>query len=109
MLCSAPLCSRIAWHPWGAPVGGSYTVLQRSARVPPSVQRHTAAACGCNAHAATCARVRAWWCAAGFARDATHSSVAELSQYVTTRWYRAPEVIVRGDYGTAVDIWAFGE
>lgn len=45
----------------------------------------------------------------GFARDATHSSAAELSQYVTTRWYRAPEVIVGGDYGTAVDVWAFGE
>lgn len=32
-----------------------------------------------------------------------------LTDYVATRWYRAPELLV-GDtqYGTAVDVWAIG-
>ena len=33
----------------------------------------------------------------------------ELTEYVATRWYRAPELLV-GDtkYGPAVDVWAVG-
>ena len=33
----------------------------------------------------------------------------ELSQYVVTRWYRAPEIILsKSDYGVGIDIWAAG-
>lgn len=34
---------------------------------------------------------------------------ADLTDYVATRWYRAPELLV-GDkhYGSAVDVWAVG-
>ncbi|CAM9448174.1 unnamed protein product, partial [Phaeothamnion confervicola] len=33
-----------------------------------------------------------------------------MTEYVVTRWYRAPEVLlgVNGDYGLAVDLWAVG-
>ncbi|ORX62778.1 Pkinase-domain-containing protein [Hesseltinella vesiculosa] len=31
------------------------------------------------------------------------------TDYVSTRWYRAPEILLRAQhYGTAVDIWSFG-
>ena len=49
-------------------------------------------------------------CDFGFAR-ALHNSEkpAEYTDYVSTRWYRAPELLV-GDvqYGPEVDIWAAG-
>ena len=33
----------------------------------------------------------------------------QLSEYVVTRWYRAPELILAmRDYGTAIDMWSFG-
>ena len=33
----------------------------------------------------------------------------ELSGDITTRWYRAPEIIlIETDYGPAIDIWAIG-
>ncbi len=33
----------------------------------------------------------------------------ELSDHITTRWYRAPEIIIREkDYGPAIDMWAIG-
>jgi len=47
-------------------------------------------------------------CDFGFARSIAHSG--ELyTDYVATRWYRAPELLV-GDpnYGKAVDVWAIG-
>ena len=31
-----------------------------------------------------------------------------LSPYVTTRWYRCPEILVGASYGPEVDIWAIG-
>jgi serine/threonine protein kinase len=31
-----------------------------------------------------------------------------ISDYVATRWYRAPEVILRNSYSKAVDIWSVG-
>jgi mitogen-activated protein kinase 1/3 len=33
----------------------------------------------------------------------------ELSDYVVTRWYRAPELILAmKDYGPAIDVWSMG-
>lgn len=33
----------------------------------------------------------------------------EFTEYVVTRWYRAPEVmLVSGHYGTEVDVWSIG-
>ena len=48
-------------------------------------------------------------CDMGFARP-LGAPDAQYSDYVATRWYRAPELLV-GDrgYGPAVDVWAFGE
>lgn len=48
-------------------------------------------------------------CDMGFARPLGPPD-AQYSDYVATRWYRAPELLV-GDrgYGPAVDVWAFGE
>mmetsp|Transcript_11503 Transcript_11503/g.17034 ORF Transcript_11503/g.17034 Transcript_11503/m.17034 type:complete len:487 (+) Transcript_11503:61-1521(+) len=31
-----------------------------------------------------------------------------LTEYVATRWYRAPEILVGATYGKAADIWALG-
>ncbi|XP_065845223.1 cyclin-dependent kinase-like 1 [Oscarella lobularis] len=47
-------------------------------------------------------------CDFGFARIITGSG-SEYTDYVATRWYRAPELLV-GDteYGPAVDVWAIG-
>jgi serine/threonine protein kinase len=37
------------------------------------------------------------------------SAQPPFEEYVSTRWYRAPEVLLRSrDYGPAVDIWAMG-
>lgn len=47
-------------------------------------------------------------CDFGFARF-TNSVNESCTDYVATRWYRAPELLV-GDarYGKAVDVWAVG-
>jgi len=46
------------------------------------------------------------------ASPASGSSVVEeeeFTEYVVTRWYRAPEVmLVSGHYGTEVDVWSIG-
>ena len=51
-------------------------------------------------------------CDFGFARPGACSTVRgePLSDYVATRWYRSPELLV-GDpyYGPAIDVWAIGE
>ena len=44
----------------------------------------------------------------GLARE-TNTSGAILTEYVSTRWYRAPEVLLRSrDYSNPVDMWALG-
>ncbi|KAG2433034.1 hypothetical protein HXX76_008761 [Chlamydomonas incerta] len=41
--------------------------------------------------------------------DDREGRLGGLTDYVVTRWYRAPEVIISSEpYGTAVDIWSFG-
>ncbi|KDN36205.1 hypothetical protein K437DRAFT_241302 [Tilletiaria anomala UBC 951] len=43
----------------------------------------------------------------GLARET--SSIPPFTEYVSTRWYRAPEVLLRArDYSNPVDIWAVG-
>merc|ERR1719321_2348230 len=32
----------------------------------------------------------------------------QMTSYVVTRWYRAPEVILRQHYTSAIDMWAVG-
>lgn len=48
-------------------------------------------------------------CDFGFARTLLKSESAKFTDYVSTRWYRSPELLV-GDlsYGKAVDVWAIG-
>eukprot|EP00117_Sycon_ciliatum_P042005 scpid37559/ scgid4439/ Cyclin-dependent kinase-like 4 len=47
-------------------------------------------------------------CDFGFARMLLGPN-AEYTEYVATRWYRAPELLVRDcRYGSTVDIWALG-
>lgn len=48
-------------------------------------------------------------CDFGLARGFNDAGVNDLTEYVVTRWYRAPEVMCScQDYGTAVDVWAVG-
>jgi len=48
-------------------------------------------------------------CDFGFARTVNTKSRSDLTDYVATRWYRAPELLL-GDtcYGRGVDMWAIG-
>ncbi len=39
-------------------------------------------------------------CDFGFARTLKPSDTADYTQYVVTRWYRPPELLVGGAYGT---------
>lgn len=50
-------------------------------------------------------------CDFGFARKLTGDrNEAEnfMTNYVATRWYRSPELILTNHYGSGVDIWAVG-
>lgn len=51
-------------------------------------------------------------CDFGFARQLTQADIKEgvaLTEYVSTRWYRAPELLVGApNYTHAVDVWAIG-
>lgn len=50
-------------------------------------------------------------CDFGFARTMTKTSTSsqELTDYVATRWYRAPELLLGStSYGYGVDMWAIG-
>ena len=48
-------------------------------------------------------------CDFGFARTMSDRANYQYTDYVSTRWYRAPELLV-GDaaYSTSVDVWAIG-
>lgn len=48
-------------------------------------------------------------CDFGFARTVNAKNRGDLTDYVATRWYRAPELLL-GDtgYGKSVDVWAIG-
>jgi serine/threonine protein kinase len=51
---------------------------------------------------------------ADFGLSRTHSKLQDsrtvaMTEYVTTRWYRAPEILVGwGQYGSGIDMWAVG-
>mmetsp|Transcript_26383 Transcript_26383/g.47370 ORF Transcript_26383/g.47370 Transcript_26383/m.47370 type:complete len:549 (+) Transcript_26383:1875-3521(+) len=45
-------------------------------------------------------------CDFGLARVAARSG--EMTEYVATRWYRAPELLLGEEYSSAVDMWSIG-
>lgn len=48
-------------------------------------------------------------CDFGLARGVGDEATGKLTEYVVTRWYRAPELLCEADtYGTAVDVWSVG-
>ena len=48
-------------------------------------------------------------CDFGFARSLKNTSKEVLTDYVATRWYRSPELLItNGIYGPEVDYWAIG-
>lgn len=47
-------------------------------------------------------------CDFGFARILSKNNAGGLTDYVATRWYRAPELLLSNNYGKQVDIWAIG-
>ncbi|KAJ9451263.1 Extracellular signal-regulated kinase 1 [Diplonema papillatum] len=44
----------------------------------------------------------------GLSRDNPQTVNDELTNYVVTRWYRAPEVLIQDRYDGAVDVWSLG-
>ncbi|XP_062593139.1 cyclin-dependent kinase-like 5 isoform X2 [Saccostrea cucullata] len=47
-------------------------------------------------------------CDFGFARSIHGGLVGVYTDYVATRWYRSPELLLGAAYGKAVDIWSIG-
>ena len=48
-------------------------------------------------------------CDFGFARPVSaRSESSRYTEYVATRWYRAPELLLGDRYGRAVDVWSIG-
>jgi serine/threonine protein kinase len=48
-------------------------------------------------------------CDLGLARGFSDSIQQDLTEYVVTRWYRAPEIMLAcQEYSKAVDIWSIG-
>jgi len=48
-------------------------------------------------------------CDFGFARPVSaRSESSRYTEYVATRWYRAPELLLGAPYGRAVDVWSIG-
>ncbi|KAH9496045.1 Cyclin-dependent kinase-like 5 [Bulinus truncatus] len=47
-------------------------------------------------------------CDFGFARNITAGTDGLYTDYVATRWYRSPELLIGAPYGKPVDIWAIG-
>ena len=45
-------------------------------------------------------------CDFGFARQFKAEREDSVTDYVATRWYRPPELLVGGDYGKEIDMWA---
>ncbi|XP_056132216.1 cyclin-dependent kinase-like 5 isoform X2 [Lampris incognitus] len=47
-------------------------------------------------------------CDFGFARNLSEGNDANYTEYVATRWYRSPELLLGAPYGKAVDMWSVG-
>ena len=48
-------------------------------------------------------------CDFGLSRGADPSSLDQgLTEYVVTRWYRAPELLLTAPYSSEVDVWSTG-
>ncbi|XP_078737264.1 cyclin-dependent kinase-like 5 [Lampetra fluviatilis] len=47
-------------------------------------------------------------CDFGFARNLSDGSNANYTEYVATRWYRSPELLLNAPYGKSVDMWSVG-
>uniref|UniRef100_A0A8D0HGX3 Cyclin-dependent kinase-like 5 n=1 Tax=Sphenodon punctatus TaxID=8508 RepID=A0A8D0HGX3_SPHPU len=47
-------------------------------------------------------------CDFGFARNLSDGSNANYTEYVATRWYRSPELLLGAPYGKSVDMWSVG-
>ncbi|XP_044176321.1 cyclin-dependent kinase-like 5 isoform X1 [Acropora millepora] len=47
-------------------------------------------------------------CDFGFARAMTVNGSGQFTDYVATRWYRSPELLLGAPYGKPVDMWAIG-
>ncbi|KAJ7993587.1 hypothetical protein DPEC_G00273950 [Dallia pectoralis] len=47
-------------------------------------------------------------CDFGFARNLSEGNDANYTEYVATRWYRSPELLLGSPYGKAVDMWSIG-
>jgi cyclin-dependent kinase-like len=47
-------------------------------------------------------------CDFGFARTIPVRCGIMMTDYVATRWYRSPELLLGCEYGKEVDIWAIG-
>ena len=48
-------------------------------------------------------------CDFGFARQLPPSRDVDITDYVSTRWYRSPELLLGSThYGKEVDMWAIG-
>ena len=44
----------------------------------------------------------------GLSRNLSEQKGEDLTEYVVTRYYRAPEIMLGIPYSTAIDIWSFG-
>jgi len=51
---------------------------------------------------------RAKICDFGLARGLPETVSSKLTEYVVTRWYRAPEVICSDEYDAKIDVWSVG-
>ena len=47
-------------------------------------------------------------CDFGFARVLPQKPTVQLTDYVATRWYRSPELLLGTHYGKELDYWAIG-
>ena len=47
-------------------------------------------------------------CDFGFARSMPNKTSSEMTDYVATRWYRSPELLLKMAYGRPADLWAVG-